>query len=125
MIHHDDTRTLTYPHHTSPRYRSLEYLRTFLSAEVAAARVFSAHRRRNKSISSQRLPHSRIYSSYVSHARLLKSALERERISRVDTRPRHESSPQHVGGGCAFPSLLHRGRRSPCFFFSCYTRYTN
>lgn len=125
-------RTVTYPHHTSPRYRFFWIFKDF---SICWSRC-AAHRRRNKSISSQRLPHSRIYSSYVSHTRLLKSVFplesererERERISRVlDARPGHESSLyMHVWllfRRCLFCIAV--GRHPLVFFHACYTRCAN
>lgn len=118
-------RTLTYRHHTSPRDRSLEYLRTFLSAEVAPRRIFFAHQRRNKSISSQGLSHSRIYSSYVSHATV-------EICSRENLEGESASGIRIKLPACGRRLLFHlclfhiaSDARPFIFFHACYSHYTN
>lgn len=120
-------RTLTYRHHTSPRDRSLEYLRTFLSALKPRRIAFSS--RTGDAINRYR---SNAYPilEFIPHTcrtRLLKSA--RGRISRVKARPGYESSSQHAGGGCFSPSLFlsHCERYSSFYFFfhACYSHYTN
>lgn len=62
MVHHNGTN----PDIPSPYIASISFSWIFKDFSIAASRFL--HRKRNKSISPQRLPHSRIYFSYVSHA---------------------------------------------------------
>lgn len=120
MVHHNGTN----PDIPSPYIASISFSWIFKDFSIAASRFL--HRKRNKSISPQRLPHSRIYSSYVSHATVEICSRENlEVVSASGIRIKLASCGRRLlFRRLSVPSISRPALVSLFIFFSMHTRIT-